>query len=70
MDWSQPDLNSFPEFVHLHANEIITRPGDALYIPTDWFHYIISLNVNFQCNTRSGRTTDYVKDLQVCDQKG
>ena len=53
------------DFVNLervHANEIrnvrsiqtIVRAGEVLYIPSFWFHYIVSLNYSIQCNARSG----------------
>ena len=66
VDWSSPDLYAYPNFPKTVANEIILKPGDVLYVPTSWFHYIVSLNVNYQCNTRSGRTVEYSKDLQKC----
>lgn len=66
IDWSQPDLKLYPRFKNLVANEIISKPGDVLYVPTSWFHYIVSLNVNWQCNTRSGKDDRYSKDLKKC----
>jgi hypothetical protein len=66
VDWSKPDYEKFPRFATSQANEIITTPGDVLYLPTFWFHYIISLNVNFQCNTRSGKTDENKKVLKEC----
>ena len=48
------------------GNEVIMQPGDMMYLPTYWIHYIISLNVNFQCNTRSGRTSHFDKDIHDC----
>ncbi len=61
IDWSEPDYDKYPEFATAKTNEAIMRPGDVLYLPTDWFHYIVSLNINIQCNTRSGRTAQYDK---------
>lgn len=66
VDWSKPDIVRFPNFPKVQANEVIMQPGDVLYLPTYWIHYIISLNVNFQCNTRSGRTSHYDKDINRC----
>ena len=66
VDWSNPNLYTYPQFSNTLANEIILKPGDVLYVPTSWFHFIVSLNVNFQCNTRSGRALTYTKDLQKC----
>jgi hypothetical protein len=66
VDWSNPDLDSYPEFAEARANEVVLQPGDVLYLPTDWFHYIISLSLNFQCNTRSGVTPEYLGALRQC----
>ena len=54
IDWSKPDLDAYPEFALAKGNEVVMQPGDVMYLPTNWFHYIISLSLNFQCNTRSG----------------
>mmetsp|Transcript_23378 Transcript_23378/g.50026 ORF Transcript_23378/g.50026 Transcript_23378/m.50026 type:complete len:612 (-) Transcript_23378:218-2053(-) len=54
VDWSNPDLEEFPTFLKTHVNEVVMQPGDVLYLPTNWFHYIVSLELNMQCNTRSG----------------
>jgi hypothetical protein len=32
----------------------VLKAGEVLYIPSHWFHYIISLQKSAQCNTRSG----------------
>lgn len=64
IDWSKPNYEQFPLFKNAETNELIVRPGDVLYLPTNWYHYIISLNINFQCNTRSGRTSEYDKMVE------
>jgi len=70
IDLSAPvedNLSKFPKFGKLVGNEVILQPGDMLFIPTHWFHHIISLNLNYQCNTRSGRdVTPYLQDVQKC----
>ncbi len=66
VDWSEPDLNRFPEFTQARANEVVMQAGDVMYLPTNWFHYIISLQVNYQCNTRSGVSYQYDQDLKQC----
>jgi ribosomal protein L16 Arg81 hydroxylase len=66
VDWSKPDYIKFPHFSNVQANEVIMQPGDALFLPTFWIHYIISLNVNFQCNTRSGKYSQYDQDIHQC----
>ena len=67
IDWSRPvDLDRYPDFQHLHAFEVILEPGDCLYIPHGWIHYIQSLGTNFQCNARSGRNDIGMSDLRKC----
>lgn len=36
------------------ALETVLKQGEVLYIPSHWFHYIISLQKSAQCNVRSG----------------
>ena len=48
------------------VNEVVMQAGDLLYLPTNWFHYIISLDLNFQCNTRSGVGEEYMYPIRAC----
>jgi hypothetical protein len=74
INWTQVGLDeegsswndSFPQFRNSTSNEVVLQAGDVLYLPTNWFHYIISLSLNYQCNTRSGRTTHYDLDIEKC----
>ena len=66
VDWSDPDLTKYPEFELAHGNEVVLQAGDVLYLPTNWFHYIVSLSLNFQCNTRSGITQEYMAPIKQC----
>jgi hypothetical protein len=34
--------------------ETVLKAGEVLYIPSHWFHYIISVQKSAQCNVRSG----------------
>ena len=36
------------------AVETVLKQGEVLYIPSHWFHYIVSLQKSAQCNVRSG----------------
>jgi hypothetical protein len=66
VDWSNPDLDAYPSFANALANEVVLQPGHVLYLPTNWFHYIVSLELNFQCNTRSGVSTEYMEPIHDC----
>jgi Cupin-like domain len=39
---------------HARAVENVVKTGEVLFIPSHWFHYIIGLQKNAQCNVRSG----------------
>jgi hypothetical protein len=66
VDWSKPNLQEFPQFSEARASEVVMQPGHVLYLPTNWFHYIISLELNFQCNTRSGVSMEYMPPIIQC----
>lgn len=67
IDWSRPvDLAKFPKWASMQAFEMILEPGDALYIPSYWLHYIVSLGTNFQCNARSGHSDASHAEVKVC----
>uniref|UniRef100_A0A7S3GTU2 JmjC domain-containing protein n=1 Tax=Spumella elongata TaxID=89044 RepID=A0A7S3GTU2_9STRA len=66
VDWSKVDLEKYPNFAKVKGNEVILLPGDFLFVPTFWIHYIVSLNLNIQCNSRSGKWPGYDKDIHKC----
>jgi len=66
VDWTNPDLTKFPNFRHAQVHEAVLQAGDALYLPTAWFHFIVSLNVNYQCNARSGSTDESHHHMHAC----
>ena len=63
VDWAHPDLDEFPEFENARGNEVVLQAGDSLFLPSLWFHYIVSMSMNVQCNTRSGMDQRNVKAL-------
>lgn len=67
VDYANPDVERYPEFAHdALANEVVLEAGQTLYLPTFWFHYIVSLEINYQCNTRSGNTDHYNSFIHEC----
>jgi hypothetical protein len=40
--------------------------GEMLYIPSFWFHYIVSQDASIQCNARSGDSDIGRKDITKC----
>jgi hypothetical protein len=67
VNWSDPlDWPHRQYFSQAQVNEVILQAGDVLYLPTAWFHFIVSLNLNYQCNARSGITTENARHLKNC----
>jgi len=64
VDWSNPKTT--PPFSQTRVTEIVLQASDALYLPTSWFHYIVSLNINYQCNARSGTTDENKHFIHEC----
>lgn len=50
--------------------EVVLQAGDVLYLPTNWFHMIVSLTTTYQCNTRSGRSEHYDSYMDECGFEG
>eukprot|EP00814_Leptocylindrus_danicus_P004170 CAMPEP_0116005442 /NCGR_PEP_ID=MMETSP0321-20121206/1167_1 /TAXON_ID=163516 /ORGANISM="Leptocylindrus danicus var. danicus, Strain B650" /LENGTH=502 /DNA_ID=CAMNT_0003473869 /DNA_START=34 /DNA_END=1539 /DNA_ORIENTATION=+ len=36
VDWSEPDLEKYPQFRHAQVNEIVLQAGDVMYLPLNW----------------------------------
>jgi ribosomal protein L16 Arg81 hydroxylase len=68
MDLSHIDHEEYPEFKYARGLEVILKAGDVLYNPTYWLHYVISLNVNYQCTSFSGKSQhdEYQKYISAC----
>lgn len=54
IDWSNQEQVRLNKFDEVDAIDTIVREGEVLYIPSFWFHYIVSLSTSIQCNSRSG----------------
>ena len=52
-DWSNEDEAKRQGFANARGIDTIVHEGEILYIPSYWFHYIISLDYSIQCNSRS-----------------
>jgi [protein]-arginine 3-hydroxylase / protease len=65
-DWAHPNYEKYPLLSGAQVSEVILSPGDILYLPTGWFHFIVSLTVNYQCNSRSGSTARELSQLKKC----
>jgi Cupin-like domain len=53
-------------FASAQLLETVLQVSDALYLPTSWLHFIVALGTNYQCNARSGTTTENHPIIQEC----
>lgn len=63
VDFSAPDLQRFPRFSQAWAagEQVEMAPGDALFIPSMWFHHVEGLApVNLLINAWWRQTPDYI----------
>ena len=51
-----PDLTKFPAFAECQVFEANLAPGDALYMPRGWWHYIAAEDVSISVNCWHGDT--------------
>jgi hypothetical protein len=66
-DWSNPtNWDLHPKFHDALHSEVVMQAGDVLYLPTAWFHYIVNLSTNVQCNIRSGISYENKEPLHEC----
>ncbi|KAJ3255762.1 Lysine-specific demethylase 8 [Chytriomyces hyalinus] len=47
VDVELPDLEKYPNFAHAEFLDCIVGPGDMLFIPRGWWHYVKSLDTSF-----------------------
>jgi hypothetical protein len=64
IDWST-EYTTEP-FASARVLETVLQASDALYLPTSWLHFIVALGTNYQCNARSGTTTEHRQVIQEC----
>lgn len=68
IDWSDPVQAEHAGFAHVDAIDTVVHNGEVLYIPSFWFHYIVSLEFSIQCNSRSGFPDSMIgqSDINKC----
>jgi hypothetical protein len=50
VDVGNPDLQLHPKFVKAQGYEVILEPGDVLFIPIFWWHYIETVSTSISVN--------------------
>ncbi len=46
VDLEQPDLDQYPLFKEVEMTEVILHPGEMLFIPVAWWHYVRALDIS------------------------
>lgn len=69
-DWTNvSEWENRLEFQDALVQEVVLTEGDVLYLPTNWFHFIENLSLNYQCNARSGTTFETTDVINACGFK-
>ncbi|HEU4533966.1 MAG TPA: cupin-like domain-containing protein, partial [Polyangiaceae bacterium] len=50
VDVEHPDLERFPKFRRVRRYELVLGPGDILFIPAGWWHYVRALDASISMN--------------------
>jgi LPS sulfotransferase NodH len=46
VDCGRPDLNRYPKFRQATVIDVVMEPGEALFMPVGWWHYVRALDVS------------------------
>ena len=46
VDVERPDLGRFPDFAQATVRSAVLQPGDAVFIPINWWHHLRALQVS------------------------
>jgi hypothetical protein len=65
IDWSDEAEARAHQFDQVDSIDTIVNSGEILYIPSFWFHYIISMQYSIQCNSRSGYPSDMKGEAEI-----
>src|SRR5450755_2535036 len=63
VDYDAPDYQRWPLFAHLNAVDATLGPGDALFIPVGWWHYVRSLDVSISLSFTTFAFPNHYDDL-------
>lgn len=67
IDWTdRTQLETHSDILRAHATETVLSAGEILYIPSYWFHFIVSQDASIQCNARSGSSEEGADDIKKC----
>eukprot|EP01041_Mallomonas_annulata_P005106 gene5106-10219_t len=66
IDWTNMKAIHKNNFHKVDAIETILHPGEILFIPSFWFHYIVSLETTIQCNAHSPYSNIGKAEIEKC----
>ena len=46
VDVAHPDLKRFPRYAEATPIEVVLDPGEILYLPAGWWHYVVSVDAS------------------------
>ena len=64
------NITKYPLAIDAMAIETVVHQGEVAYLPSNWFHHIISQEYNIQCIARSGHSLVGDDSIEKCGFKG
>jgi len=67
VDPERPDADRFPEFSRANVADVVVEPGDVLFLPVHWWHWVRSLDISISVTFSSFRlsTTKEVQHVRA-----
>jgi ribosomal protein L16 Arg81 hydroxylase len=63
LDPRQVSRDEFPRFAGVDLSEAVVEPGDVIFIPQFWWHFVASLGICINVNSWVKATTGAVKEV-------
>jgi len=72
VDCGRPDLEKFPAFRKVRKLDVLLNPGQVLFIPVGWWHYVRSLDISISMSFTNFKAPnlyrwDKPEALMVCE---
>ncbi len=69
IDINNPDLEKYPKFQDTEMLELVLNPGEVLFLPAQWMHYVealeYSISMNFWWHSLSQSIKNLPRDIRV-----
>ncbi|TKR80642.1 hypothetical protein L596_014686 [Steinernema carpocapsae] len=65
IDLEKPDYQKFPLFRDVTVEDVVLEPGDALFIPKGYFHYVTAIDPSISVSMWFGAKKKFIPDPEL-----